>query len=118
MNLLSDIDDVASKLKILKSLLANVVTDSEIIDILQEEIDKLENDNLENDNLDNVESDDNAENIDTTNLNFDDNFGSSKLDNPVTSVDANSGKTDSADTLSSPEDLGVDMTDSNNSDFD
>ena len=102
MNLLSDIDDVASKLKILKSLLANVVTDSEIIDILQEEIDKLENDNLENDNLDNVESDDNAEDIDTANLNFDDNFGSSKLDNPVTSVDANSDKTDSEDTLPSP----------------
>ena len=113
MTLLSDIDDVASKLKILKSLLANVVTDSEIIDILQEEIDK-----LENDNLDNVESDDNAEDIDTANLNFDDNFGSGKLDNPVTSADANSDKTNSEDTLPSPEDLGVDMTDSNNSDFD
>lgn len=113
MNLLSDIDDVASKLKILKSLLANVVTDSEIIDILQEEIDK-----LENDSLDNVELDDNAEDIDTTNLNFDDNFGSSKLDSPVTRVDANSDNAGSEDTLPSPEDLGIDMTDSNNSDFD
>lgn len=113
MNLLSDIDDVASKLKILKSLLANVVTDSEIIDILQEEIDK-----LENNNLDNVELDNNVEDIDTANLNFDDNFSSSELNGPDTSTNANSNNAGSEDTLPSPEDLGIDMTDSNNSDFD
>lgn len=113
MSLLSDIDDVASKLKILKSLLANVVTDSEIIDILQEEIDK-----LENDNLDNVELDNNVEDIDTANLNFDDNFSSSELNSPDTSANANSNNVGSEDTLPSPEDLGIDMTDSNNSDFD
>lgn len=42
MNNLSDIEDVTSRLKILKSLLSNVITDNEIIDIIQEEIDRLE----------------------------------------------------------------------------
>lgn len=42
MNNLSDIEDVSSRLKILKSLLSNVITDNEIIDIIQEEIERLE----------------------------------------------------------------------------
>ena len=42
MNNLSDIEDVTSRLKILKSLLSNVITDNEIIDIIQDEIDRLE----------------------------------------------------------------------------
>ena len=42
MNNLSDIEDVTSRLKILKSLLSNVITDSEIIDIIQDEIDRIE----------------------------------------------------------------------------
>lgn len=42
MNTLSDIDDQAAKLKILKSLLSNIVPDTDIVEILQEQIDKIE----------------------------------------------------------------------------
>lgn len=42
MNLLGDIEDPVTKLKILKALVSNVITNEEVIDLLQEEIDKLE----------------------------------------------------------------------------
>lgn len=42
MNTLNDIEDIPSKLKILKSLLSTAITNVEVIDIIQKEIDKLE----------------------------------------------------------------------------
>lgn len=42
LNMLGDIDDQATKLKILKSLLATVVTDDDILGFVQDQIDKLE----------------------------------------------------------------------------
>lgn len=42
MNMLGDIQDTETKLKILKSLLSNVITNGEVIDLIQGEIDKLE----------------------------------------------------------------------------
>ena len=42
MNNLSEIESPSAKLRILKSLLSNVITDSEVIDIIQEQIDILE----------------------------------------------------------------------------
>lgn len=42
MNLVSDLEDNTSKLKILKSLLSNVITDVDVIALLEQEIQKLE----------------------------------------------------------------------------
>ena len=42
MNLMSDIEDQTAKLKMLKSLLSNVITNDEVIGIIQDVIDKLE----------------------------------------------------------------------------
>lgn len=42
MNMLTDIEDPATRLKILKILLSNVITDPELIEVIQAEIDKLE----------------------------------------------------------------------------
>ena len=42
MNTLSDIEDTTAKLKILKSLLSNVITDNDVIQILEEYIKELE----------------------------------------------------------------------------
>ena len=42
MNALSDIDDVTIRLKILKSLLNDTITNTEVISLVQEKIDKLE----------------------------------------------------------------------------
>lgn len=49
MNMLSDIEDPASKLKILKSLLSNILTDPEVITIIQEQIEQLEAEGVEED---------------------------------------------------------------------
>lgn len=42
MTSLADIENVPTKLRILKTLLANTITDSEVIDLIQEEIDRME----------------------------------------------------------------------------
>ena len=42
MNMLSDIEDPVAKLKIIKSLISNIISDTEIVDILQEQIDSIE----------------------------------------------------------------------------
>ena len=42
MNLLTDVNDNTIKLKILKSLLSNTITDNNVISLLDEEIDKAE----------------------------------------------------------------------------
>lgn len=58
MSLLSDIEDQASKLKILKNLLSTVISDNEIMSLLQDEIDKLEaelNENVDEDNDDDMD---------------------------------------------------------------
>ena len=47
MNQLSDIDDKAIKLKILKSLLSNIITDTDVIGLIDEEIKKLESEGAE-----------------------------------------------------------------------
>lgn len=47
MNLLGDIEDPITKLKILKALVSNVITNEEIMDLLQKEIDKLEKEGKE-----------------------------------------------------------------------
>jgi len=42
MNMLGDIDDSVIKLKIMKSLLSKILTDGEVIDLIQQQIDNLE----------------------------------------------------------------------------
>lgn len=45
MNLLDVIEDPAKKLEALKSLLASIITDTEVLQIIQDEIDRLESEN-------------------------------------------------------------------------
>ena len=42
MNLTADIEDPITKLKMLKALLTNVISDTEVVQLIQEEIDRLE----------------------------------------------------------------------------
>lgn len=113
MGLLNDVEDTTSKLKILKSLLSNVLTEPEVMDILQEEIDRLE-DNEEI--LDNPDEND----IDSENINFD--LGGIDIDTPTNKPEQkNSEETNqegSEGELPSPEELGIDMTNNNNPEFD
>ena len=113
MNILSDVDDQTIKLKIAKSLLSNVVSNTDFTDLLQEQIDKLEA-NADDDVS--VASDD-SDNLD---INIDNNFDTSQpldLDNkPTIDVDTDNSENveepnnDTID-LPSPDQLGLDMTD-------
>ncbi len=117
MALLTDIEDPAPKLKILKALLSNVLTDSEVTDIIQKEIEKLENSEelLSDDN-------DSPDDIDSENINL--NIGglsgeSSRPSGPPSFEETEETSEESSSSeLPSPEDLGIDMTNNNNADFD
>lgn len=119
MATLSDIEDPISKLKILKSLLSNAITNVEVIDLLQKEIDRLEADveaKAENivtdDSINDSEDFDTSSSIDNDETDFDmspdDVFGSGESLNAEESSSNNDEENDNY--LPSPEDLGVDMT--------
>jgi hypothetical protein len=113
MNMFSDIEDPVSKLKILKTLISNVVTDDEIIQILQKEIEKLEQEGVDASGIDDTDIDDAGMNdtigggvSDTEPLGLDGEEEPS-LDEPLEAEP----EMDDSETLPTPNDLGVDMTD-------
>lgn len=120
MNMLSDIEDTGSKLKILKLLLKNIVDDNEVIEIIQQEIDKLEKENSEEVDLedDNDYLEDEMSSIREPKMSFD---NSPKQDlndtiipqegSPKTLETSDNEVALSDDKLPSPIELGVDMND-------
>lgn len=120
MNMFADIEDPISKLKILKNLVSNIVTDDEIIQILQKEIEKLEKE---------VEEGGSADMTGDTDMGSDTDMGADmgggisdseplglddSMDSGDTSGDEGTLSTEdagSSEDLPSPEDLGIDMTD-------
>lgn len=120
MNMLSDIEDNSSKLKILKVLLKNIVDDNEVIEIIQQEIDKLEQENSEEVDIEN-DNDYREDEISSTRepeMSFD---NSPKQDlndtilpqegSPNTLEKSDNEVALSDDKLPSPIELGVDMND-------
>lgn len=120
MNMLSDIEDTGSKLKILKVLLKNIVDDNEVIEIIQQEIDKLEQENSEEVDIEN-DNDYREDEISSTRepeMSFD---NSPKQDlndtilpqegSPNTLEKSDNEVALSDDKLPSPIELGVDMND-------
>lgn len=116
MNLLGEIEDASAKLKILKSLLSNIVNDNEIISIIQEQIDNLESiedngiDTTENSDLDN---DLLMSNHSTPDINIDNNIPSDSNNDTIN----NDGdlETSGSQILPTPAQLGAgDFSDSNN----
>lgn len=114
MTMLADIEDPSAKMKILKILLSNVIDDTDIIQILQEQIDTLE---------------ENAASVEESEEGLDEesemDSGSSDLNSAVSADElpevgateedaAAEGAESSADDalLPTPDDLGVDLTDS------
>lgn len=120
MNMLSDIEDTGSKLKILKVLLKNIVDDNEVIEIIQQEIDKLEQENSEEFDLDsdNDYREDEMSSTREPKMSFD---NSPKQDlndtilpqegSPKTLETSDNEVALSDDKLPSPIELGVDMND-------
>ena len=121
MNNLGDISNNETKLKILKSLLSNAVTDPEVIQLIQEEIDSLEAERINQENESSEENidaiDTSAESDDLSSLfsdtgtsstaggdDFEDLFSTSESDTET-----------SSDSLPSPADLNIgDVSDSTN----
>ena len=112
MNMMSDINDVPTKLKVLKTLLANTIDDPDVVALLQEYIEKLEEENPE----DILSSEDTTEGEEDANINisggaprsFNDTFGAELNSDNTEDNSENSEET----VLPSPTDLGIDMSDS------
>lgn len=123
MGMLDGIQDPISKLKILKSLLANVINNNEIIGIIQEEIEKLEveGDSESTEEFDTDEMGDDSFGMSDSDFSNGDSFNSDFMsDDTGTDVDTE-GESESTfddttetDTetavLPSGDDLGVDLT--------
>lgn len=113
MNMMSDIDDVPTKLKVLKTLLANTIDDPDVVALIQEYIEKLETEN----NVENITpSEDTTEGEEDANINI--SVGEPRSFNDTFGAELNSDNTeDNSDNseetvLPSPADLGIDMSDS------
>ena len=115
MGMLSDIEDVGAKLRILKCLLSNVVTDNTIIGIIQEQIEALEtqeeelpveDEEMSDDFGDDMSFDSESGGVSDFNDSFAGDSGEGFGDEEPVDDTAESGDT----VLPSGEDLGVDLT--------
>lgn len=123
VNLTAEIDNPTIKLKILKTLLSSVITDGEIIELIQEQIDNIDNQESNNDlDSSNDVFDDFSSSADTDVFSdtsaLSSDLGSDNLESDFASTDntenidtALDNQENTADTLPTPEDIGIDMTD-------
>lgn len=114
MDMLSDIEDTSSRLKILKSLIKNIVTDPDIITELDEQIELItaEKEPVEEPEESSADSDDNNE---IFSLNDDDEYTEKSGNDMSGTITTDEGGTSdkSYDTiLPSPDQLGIDLVNS------
>ena len=112
MNMMSEIEDPVARLKVLKSLLANVIDDTEIITILQEYIEKIEKDEElgitpDGDGSGDKKLDGGLDAESSGSINGD--IGADLSGDASTDEEPSN---DNEDILPSPDDLGVNMSDS------
>lgn len=126
MNNLGDIENSESKLKILKSLLSNAISDPEVIQIIQDEIDAIEAAKLEAEKeaaseTSEEESTDNLDSLFSSDEPID--FGSDSSSNDLDALfgetsNETSSAEETSDILPSPADLDIgDVSDSTNPAF-
>lgn len=111
MNLLDSIEDSDAKLKILKSLLSNIVDDNEIINIIQEQIEKIEKSN-DNNQIDGLENQDDSDINIKNNISIPD-----RLSNRLQQTD-NSSETDSSSETDNSSELDKQSDSADNTDND
>lgn len=123
MNQLNDVEDKARRLKITKALLSNVLSSNEVTSLLQEEIDAIEEKEAAASDEENDETPEDSDldlgfsgGLDTPELDALDSVPDSINDMPELSVDDSiedidaEMPADDTDTLPTPDDLGIDMT--------
>ena len=120
MNTLSDIEDTATRLKILKSLLSDTLTNAEVISLIQEQIDALETEEtpMEDSSIMNDESEEDLSGLfgdDTSSENSSSNFDDfPELDSNST-TEFEEPASEEGNDLPLPSDLGIgDLSDSTN----
>lgn len=127
MNTLGDIEDPVAKMKILKSLLSNVVSDGDVIQILEDYIEELETESNAEDDITDTEDnsvDDSGEDFGGGSPSFgggglqDDLLGDMGVEDDFEAGDELSGEESGEGTsdetiLPSPADLELDLTDNN-----
>ena len=120
MNTLSDIEDTATRLKILKSLLSDTLTNAEVISLIQEQIDALETEEtpMEDSSIMNDESEEDLSGLfgdDTSSENRSSNFDDfPELDSNST-TEFKEPASEEGNDLPLPSDLGIgDLSDSTN----
>ena len=120
MNTLSDIEDTATRLKILKSLLSDTLTNAEVISLIQEQIDALETEEtpMEDNSIMNDESEEDLSGLfgdDTSSENRSSNFDDfPELDSNST-TEFEEPASEEGNDLPLPSDLGIgDLSDSTN----
>lgn len=108
MNLVDSIEDPIKKLKILKSLLSNIITDTDVIETIQEEIDNLESnpelvsETEKETTKETVETEPTSNGETSEPLNLDSELGLSTEFEETESEE---------DSLPTPDELGLDLTD-------
>ena len=107
MNNLNDVEDSALRLRILKSLLSNAISDTEVIDLLQEQIDAIES----GDTRVEVTEDDAFSEKEISSPRQDVKFRDSQIDVGEEIPTEEPEEAEEAGNLPTPNDLGVDMTD-------
>ena len=122
MDMLSDIEDAPARLKILKSLMKNIVTDPDIIKELDEQIELAiaEKEPVEEPQQNNTDSDDESEifslkDEDESSITDDSEYTEKSDDDMYTDINTDEGDTSekSYDTiLPSPDQLGIDLVNS------
>ena len=108
MNMLNEIEDPAAKLKILKSLLANVIDDTEILNVIEEQIEEIEN--APEEETETTEEVDAESDLDVSGgAALNDTFGSD-ISNDDTTEEPEEDNSNTM--LPSPDELGVDLNSS------
>ena len=116
MNLLSDIQDSITKLKILKKLLSSTLTDPEVLTYIQDEIDKLEADEDDDNESSKEKAEETEDEPKDTNTSFEDKvFGEDEpeIQSAEEPEDVEGPETEDSDEdnyLPSPSELGLDLT--------
>ena len=108
MNMLSDIEEPQAKLKILKSLLSNVIDDNDILSIIQEQIDELEEEGAGIEEFSETTENEIKEPTTREKRDFNDTFGS-ELTTETPEETEPKEPSEEETILPSPEDLGVDL---------
>lgn len=121
MDILSDVENTTTRLKILQSLLSSTITDSDVVQLLQEEVEKLEQEATQPpmENTDDIESSDSEDIGSLLGSDFNDDISNDSVNDMLSDETPEEESEEEDDELPSPDDLDIgDLSDSTNPNLD